>query len=245
MILQEITHNIYYLPLEEATDRPNLYYILGKNYSIAIDSGNSQKHCHLFYQGIMERDLPLPKYTIITHWHWDHTFGLKAIVGESICTSLTQKKLEEVSKWKWTKEEMEEREKQHLDIPFCNEHILVEYSDLSEISVKLCDIVIDKNIQLDLGDDIVDVIVRPSPHTDDSLFVYDHRDKCLFVGDGDGGDFYNNDQKYDKQKLIDLISFYKAIDYNIHCFSHSLHTTKEEALKDLGEILNDENQITQ
>ena len=129
MLLKRISNHIYYLPLEEKTDRPNLYYILGKKFSIAIDSGNSKKHLELFYNELKQADLPLPKYTIITHWHWDHSFALKWVENDSIATYLTQQKLQEVSLWQWDIESMRQREKDGLDIPFCNNHILVEYDN--------------------------------------------------------------------------------------------------------------------
>ena len=244
MLLKRISNHIYYLPLEEKTDRPNLYYILGKKFSIAIDSGNSKKHLELFYNELRQANLPLPKYTIITHWHWDHSFALKWVENDSIATYLTQQKLQEISLWQWDIESMRQREKDGLDIPFCNDHILVEYDNLNEIEVALATISISSKTSIDLGDDIIDIIPLATPHCDDGLVVLDKRDKCLFVGDADGGDFYYNDQKYDRKKLLKLIDFYDSLDYNIHCFSHSEVQSKKEALIYLKDILNDKSMIT-
>ena len=104
--LIRLSERLYYLPYEKLTDRPNLYYIKGDDYSVAVDAGNSQKHVEKFYNALKEEGFDLPKYTIISHWHWDHTFGLKYISGKSMSTALTKEKLNEVSKWKWTDEEM-------------------------------------------------------------------------------------------------------------------------------------------
>ena len=76
MELIKITDRISYLPGEQRTDRPLLYYIRGDRYSVAVDAGNSRAHVELFYSALTAAGLPLPKLTVLTHWHWDHTFGL-------------------------------------------------------------------------------------------------------------------------------------------------------------------------
>ena len=76
MILQQLTDRIYYLPCDQEYDRPTLGYIQGDNFSVMIDCGTSKQHLDLFYQGLLQRSLPSPKFAIITHWHWDHTFEI-------------------------------------------------------------------------------------------------------------------------------------------------------------------------
>lgn len=50
--------------------------------------------------------MPLPQYTIITHWHWDYTFGIPYVHGEIIASERTNQKLEEVNTWEWALDEM-------------------------------------------------------------------------------------------------------------------------------------------
>ncbi|MGN0387683.1 MAG: MBL fold metallo-hydrolase [Suilimivivens sp.] len=110
MELIKLSERIYMLPFVRETDRPNLFYIKGDNYSVAVDAGNSAAHVQEFYVQLAKHGLEMPRYTIITHWHWDHTFGLHAICGKSIATVKTNEKLRQVMKWEWTKEKMRERE---------------------------------------------------------------------------------------------------------------------------------------
>ena len=91
--LIKITDRIYYFSGEQETDRPYLYYIKGSDYSVAVDAGQSKEHVKEFYQAILKEGMKLPKYTIITHWHWDHTFGLPYINGESISSLLSKEQL--------------------------------------------------------------------------------------------------------------------------------------------------------
>lgn len=232
--LQKLNNRLYYLPYEEATDRPILSYIKGDKYSIAIDAGNSKRHVELFYDELKKNNLPLPSLTIITHWHWDHTFGLKYINGLSISSKKTYDKLNEVKKWIWTKEEMKKREHTKEDIPFCNEHIVIEYPDLNEIQVVNTDIFINNKVTINLGGIEILLIPFPSTHCDDSLFIYLKELDTMIVGDGDSPDFYNG-EVYDKEKIKNLISFYESFDYSTHIFSHYDITTKEDTISMLKE----------
>ena len=231
-LLKKLSERLYYLPYEELADRPNLYYIKGDDYAVAVDAGNSQRHVEKFYGALKEAGFELPKYTIISHWHWDHTFGLKYISGKSMSTSLTKNKLKEVSRWRWTIEEMKKREASGEDIAFCNEHIMIEYPDLDEIEVVSTDIVIDENTSLDLGGITIQLMPRESTHTKDSLFVYLPSEKALIVEDSDCEDFYNNGY-YDPDVLKDMIRFFESLDYEKHLLGHAEPEEKEYALKRL------------
>ena len=91
-MLKKVTDRIYYLPGEDFTgrDRPFLYYIRGDKLSLAVDAGNSPDHVELFYSQLKAAGLPLPDITLLTHWHWDHTFGLGAVKGLTAATKATK-----------------------------------------------------------------------------------------------------------------------------------------------------------
>lgn len=42
-----------------------------------------------FYRALRSCDLKEPDFTVITHWHYDHTFGLHDISGVSIAHQKT------------------------------------------------------------------------------------------------------------------------------------------------------------
>lgn len=78
MKLEQLTDRIFYYPHQPETDRPMLAYINGSRISLAIDAGNSAAHVDGFYGAFEAAGLKLPDMTVITHWHWDHTFGMAA-----------------------------------------------------------------------------------------------------------------------------------------------------------------------
>lgn len=234
--LRKLSDRFYVFPFQERGDRPNLYYILGDDYSVAVDAGNSWRHVHEFYDALAEMKLPLPSCTILSHWHWDHTFGLHAIHGRSLSSVKTHDKLLEVAEWPWNIEAMRQREKDGLDIPFCNDNILIEYPDLSEIKVITSDEIIDEERTIDLGGIALRIIPGPSTHTDDTLYVYLPEEKALIVEDADCEDF-NHGAVYDQDTLREMIAFFESLDYEYHYLGHADRESKEFALNRLKEEL--------
>lgn len=90
-MLTQISPDIYILPFDSHRDRPNLGYIHGEKYSVLVDAGNSEAHLTAMLVAIEETGLPAPKIALITHWHWDHTFGMHAFPGTTILISKLMK----------------------------------------------------------------------------------------------------------------------------------------------------------
>ena len=239
MELIRFSERIWYLPYERESDRPNLFYVKGERCSAVIDAGNSQAHVEKLYRLLEENGLPLPEYTIITHWHWDHTFGLPFIYGTSIASARTNAKLKEVMAWEWNDAAMDAREKTGEDIEFCNTCIRVEYADLSEIRVCQADRAIDAPEALDLGGVTLHLIPRDSTHSRDALFVYIPEEAALIVGDADCKDYYDFGGMYEKHRLVEMLAFFDSLEYQHHLIGHDAPLTKAEALEELREDLKD------
>ena len=97
MELKRLTEHIWYMPFEAERDRPNLGYVKGDHWSLAIDAGHSAAHVREFYKLLEKEGLPLPGLTVLTHWHWDHTFGMHAVKGLTLANNRTNGYLAE---WK-------------------------------------------------------------------------------------------------------------------------------------------------
>ena len=80
-MLNKIKERIYVFPYQEINDRPNLIYLKGDKYHLVVDAGHSKEHLDLFYNALKEEGLPLPDFTVITHWHWDHTLAMAFVNG--------------------------------------------------------------------------------------------------------------------------------------------------------------------
>lgn len=175
MRLERLSERVWVFPYEERRDRPNLCYIKGDNWNIAVDAGHSADHVMEFYKAIEEEGFPLPKLTVLTHWHWDHTFGMHAVSGLTLANVKTNRHLEECIR-KLEKEGPE---------AFLNldQSIRYEYEDGKPIIVKLADMTFSGEVMLDPGNCPVRVFEAEAPHTDDSTLIYVPGDKALILGD--------------------------------------------------------------
>jgi len=230
MSLKQITDRIWVLPYDQRTDRPNLYYIRGDEGSLAVDAGASPAHVETFYAALQKQGLPLPDYTVITHWHWDHTFGLCAVRGETMATETTQQKLAQVMNWAWDRRAMMRREKTGEDIAFCNMHIMLEYGDPQQIRVVQAQTTLKEDLTLALGGVTAELLVRPSPHSEDSLVVYVPEEAALLVGDGDCEDLYQGQGMYEEAGLASWIDFLTGLEYLHHLNGHGDPMEKEGAV---------------
>ena len=237
MELRKISDRIYYLPSQEEADRPVLGYIKGDKYSLAIDAGNSSKHVEKFYYELNNANLRLPDYTVITHWHWDHTFGMHSVVGKTIAGKLTNNKLKEVATWRWSDTDMKNRLETGKDIEMCDKCIKLEYPNRQEIKVISADVEFSGSLKIDLGGLNCELIQTQAPHSEDSVLIYIPEEKTIFIGDADCQDYYDNNGLYDKDKLKSFIKLIKEIDFNTYVLGHDEPQTKEEVTKYLTDEL--------
>ena len=226
MELKKFSERIYYLPAEERTDRPILGYIRGDKYSLAVDAGNSSDHVEKFYRELKASGLRLPDFTIISHWHWDHSFGMGAVSGKTVASYLTNEKLAEVQKWKWTDEAMKKRLQSGEDIEMCDWCIRLEYPDRNRIKVVTADIEFAGEINIDLRGVCCEVREFVSPHSIDSVLVHIPEERIVFIGDAESGDYYKNNGEYDKQKLEEMIKVLEKIDVDVIMPGHDLPQPK-------------------
>ena len=223
MELKQLTDHIWIMPFEAERDRPNLGYVKGDNWSMAIDAGHSAAHTMDFYDLLGKENLPLPALTVITHWHWDHTFGMHAVNGLCLANAKTNKYL---SEWK------EKIEKNGPDEFFAiHESIRREYAGGAEVIVKQADMVFSGEITLDLGNCKVKVIQAEAPHTDDSTLIYVDNDDTLFLGDATGADFFTGIKRTD---ICDKLAYtIKEINPGICVEGHWMPVDVQDTLNDL------------
>jgi glyoxylase-like metal-dependent hydrolase (beta-lactamase superfamily II) len=237
MELKQITNRIFYLPPEEPTDRPVLGYVRGDKYSLAVDAGNSPAHVEKFYRNLEESGLSLPDFTVITHWHWDHTFGMHAVTGKTIAGRMTNRKLAEVQKWLWTDEAMARRLQTGEDIEFCDSCIKMEYTDRQKIKVVPAAVEFVSGMRVDLGGVRAEIREFDSTHTSDSVQVHVPEEGVLFLGDADCADFYEENGVYNRAKLLGMINYLEKINAAIFVLGHDAPQSKREVISYLkGEL---------
>lgn len=118
--IEQIGNRFWYITPVSETDRPILGMVVGDNRTLMIDAGNSEQHANYFLDELLKRSVPNPDLVVLTHWHWDHIFGLSALTSTlSISSTATKKEMEKLKPLSWSDEALDSRVNEGSEIEFC------------------------------------------------------------------------------------------------------------------------------
>lgn len=237
MPLSRISSRIHYLPHEPETDRPVLGLVRGDRFSLAVDAGNSAAHAAKFREAMRTGGFGDPAFVALTHWHWDHTFGMHALPGVALAGQRTAERLRSVAGWGWTDSEMADRLASGVDIAFCDRCIRLEYPDRSLIRVVPPDLAFHGTLTVDLGGVHGVLMETVAPHSDDCVLVHVPEERVLFIGDAEGSDDYDGGGLVDRGRLLALIATLERLDYDICVPGHDEPCSKAQQMIWLHETL--------
>ena len=239
MELKKISKSIWITTPEEERDRPVLGYIKGNKFSVCIDAGNSREHLMEFYNLLKENQLELPKFTVMTHWHWDHTYGMHAVNGYTIAEKNTNKLVKKMMAWKWTDKHMKQRLKEGEVSELSDRCIRKEYMNLNDIVVKAADIVFSNSMTINLGDISCEVFETKSLHCEDSVMIYIPEEKIIFIGDADADNQIQLTSEERQSRIKAMIKVLSEKDIDIVVIGHDRPQSIKEEIDYLQEKLNE------
>lgn len=235
-MLHQLSDRVWYLPHSPETDRPVLGYIRGDRYSFMVDAGASGAHAALFLQAVAGQGLPAPDFVGITHWHWDHAYGLSSISAVSVASALTNRQLDKMSRWRFDDASMHARTQSGEESPFCSEMIQKEYPDRSRICVRPADIAFDERLMLDLGGVCCEMTRVGGSHSEDSTVFSIPQEKIAFLGDCFCADLYHGEVYYPAahRKLTRAL---RALDFDTCVPGHWTPFSRAELMQELANRL--------
>lgn len=226
--LEKISNRFWYQTPVSETDRPILGVVVGDNRSLMIDAGNSEAHANYFLNELKEHGIPLPSIVVLTHWHWDHIFGLSALNMLSVASFQTKAKIENLVPYEWSDSALEERVKSGVEIEFCANAIKKEFGRNRDISISLPDLAFEERMELDLGGVSCHFQHVGGDHSPDSIVVYIKEEKILFLGDSIYPDIYSKNRNYTTKRTIQLLDTIDQFDAEIYVLSHWKPISKDE-----------------
>lgn len=225
----KISDHVYCRPPQHYSDRPTIGYVKGRNASVLFDSGASAFHAKEILCDLEKANLPYPDYVVLSHWHWDHSFGLHFWKGsKTIAGKLTNDTLRVLKTLSWSEPEIERRVKEGSEIEFCYQKMKREYPNgTSEIIVQEADMEFEESHVLELGD--VELVLEHvgGPHSSDSVIGYVPQDKVMFLGDSSGKDLYGKSWKFDIEHEEDFGKNVDAIPYDMDVLSAYLKALRK------------------
>ncbi|MDP4552824.1 MBL fold metallo-hydrolase [Alkalihalobacillus macyae] len=221
----------YQTPVSE-TDRSILGMVVGEKLTLMIDAGNSEAHANYFLEELKKREVPEPKLLALTHWHWDHIFGLSTLDVVSISSKETKQEMEKLVHLGWSDRELDERVRQGTEIEFCATAIKKEFVDHREITIALPDIRFEGNMEIDLGGVTCQLYQVGGDHAADSTVIYIKEEKILFLGDCFYPDIFSPKTNYTVNTTLILLDKLETFDAEWFILSHGSAISKEEFMKE-------------
>ncbi|RBP90630.1 glyoxylase-like metal-dependent hydrolase (beta-lactamase superfamily II) [Cytobacillus firmus] len=226
--LVKLRHRFWYQTPVSETDRPILGAVVGDRMTLMIDSGNSKAHAQLFLSELEKQGIPSPRMVVLTHWHWDHIFGLSALDIPSIASRLTKAEIEKLIPFLWTDDALDERVESGVEIEFCASAIKKEYGNDRRIKIKLPDITFEKKLEIDLGGVTCQLQQVGGDHSPDSVVVYIKEEKILFLGDAIYANLYASKWNYTASRVLQLMDALDQFDADTYILSHGTAISKAE-----------------
>ncbi len=225
---KQLTSRIWYQTPVSETDRPILAVVRGEKHQLMIDAGNSSAHAALFLEEMKKHNLGSPDLLVLTHWHWDHIFGMKHLRLPSMATQQTITRMKEMQPYAWTDAALQERMDQGIEIPFCADAIKLEFGTTRDIEVVLPTIGFTGQLEIDLGGVQCQLIEIENDHSPGSLLVYIPEERVVFLGDAMYADIFSSKWNYTVERTTRLLAAIDRLEADYYVWSHGEAMPKSE-----------------
>src|SRR5215472_12880478 len=106
---------------DDRTDRPALGAVHGERGTLLVEGGASTAHLGAFVAELERRGRPPVAGIVLTHWHWDHSFGSAAVNAPVIAHRLSAEALARQAKFDWSDEALDARVAAGTELAFCRD----------------------------------------------------------------------------------------------------------------------------
>lgn len=212
-MLEKVTDRIYYMMPSNETGRPLIGLVIGDDYCLIVDSGNSPKHANEFQFELEKMELPPIKYLVLTHHHCDHSFGMSEWNVVSIANHKTIEYIKAYQEITYDDEALGIAKQKGILNDFFVTSIKNDIEDRRNFQPLNAEVSFDGEMTIDLGGIICELRHVTSPHTDDSTIIYIPEEKTLFLGDSLYGKRIDGFNSFDDEvifPMMDIIKKYEA-----------------------------------
>ncbi|MCL6602013.1 MAG: MBL fold metallo-hydrolase [Paenibacillus sp.] len=231
---QQLSKHVIIMHAEHDTDRPILAAITGDRRTLLMDAGNSPAHAELFREELSRRGYKQPELLALTHWHWDHTFGMSAWNIPAVAHEETAKSLATLVHLDWSDDTLDQLVNEGTLSHRSANDIRKEYGEDRTLALVEPDIIFKERITLDLGGITCELVHVGGDHAEDSCFLYVNEDRVLFLGDALGPSVYGGPQKYSSTGFLRLLGLAYSYKADWYVESHGTPMNEEEFRKDLS-----------
>lgn len=220
MSLIPLTQRTYYMPAEKETDRPVFGLVCGDRCSLVVDGGTSPRHALEFRAEAAQISVAPLRYGAITHWHWDHVFGIKALNLITIAHRETEAILTEWRGFSWDDTALEKHVAEGRLPAFSRDCLKQEMTSVHDRQIGAVDIQFTQELTIDLGGVTCVIEHVGGSHTDDSVIIYVPEEKVLFLGDCIYGRRHHGMYGYSRATLYPMLQAIRKYPADHYLISH-------------------------
>jgi glyoxylase-like metal-dependent hydrolase (beta-lactamase superfamily II) len=221
--LEQLAPRVYLFPRDETpnTIQPNIGLIELSDQTILIDSGNSSRHARKIQTALDVAGLPPIKTIILTHHHWDHSFGLASFNPSQIIShTLCAKYLREYAQREWNPVVLREEIALNPKREIGNNAIIDAISDWHNFRIALPNMSFNRKLNLYFDELRIELSYVGGRHADDSIIVRLPEQKLIFLGDSYYPPPYHLREEEDVDLDIPMLESFLEQDYDIYVDGH-------------------------
>jgi glyoxylase-like metal-dependent hydrolase (beta-lactamase superfamily II) len=218
--LQRLTEHVYYSIPDGRTDRPTLALVRGKRHTLLYDIGASVAHTGYVLQQAESLGIPAPDLAVLSHWHWDHWFGIDALQIPIIAQRETVRQMAIQAAYDWSDQALDQRVADGREVTFCRDMMKLELPDRSGLRLRTADIVFDDRLTLDLGGITCQVMHVGGDHAADAVVVYVVEEQVMLLSDCLYSTVYGLPQHYTPAKLRAMLAHFDHLPAEYYLLGH-------------------------
>jgi len=197
--------------------------VAGSKETLLLDVGASPQHLAEFMAALDQAGVPRPARAVLTHWHWDHVFGLGGFAGPAIAHRATADRLTRMQTYDYSDAGLTAQEADGREIPFATKCMKLELTDAERRGLRLRtpEIIIDDRLHLDLGGVECELRHVGGDHATDSVVIHVVKDRLLFMGDCLCDTVYTLPRCMTRSRVLPLVDQLEGFAAEIHLDGHS------------------------
>lgn len=221
--LHKISEHVWWFTPESRTDRPSLCAVVGRDEVVILDIGASPHHTRQFIEALSAEGINPPTYAVLTHWHWDHVFGISALECLVIAHEETAQNIARMMRLDYSDKNLPNLVSAGHEVEFTREHMIIELSDSQrrKLSFRKPEITFTKSLQLHLGDVTCDIQHVGGDHASDAVVIYIPEDELLFLGDCFYFTVYQEPCRYTQAEILPLVDTLEKFPAQTYVLGHS------------------------
>ncbi|MCL4560201.1 MAG: MBL fold metallo-hydrolase [Chloroflexi bacterium] len=221
--LNSLTPRVVWSPPEEKGDRPVMGAVLGEHSTLIVEAGASPAHAASFRSALGKLKAAPARFVAVTHWHWDHVFGIAELNLPTIAQRETYRRVMEMSGLDWRDAALDQRLAAGEEISFVVDQVKVELSDRERAHLVIAapDVLFDEQVEVALGGVTCRIIHVGGDHSPDSSVVHIPEEGVVFLGDCFYSGFSGDDLFYTTGKLFPLLDKLEGLGAQYYLLAHA------------------------